>query len=166
MALHNGLNWDTHHNGIHHERQLAKSVIILSVAFLLLRWVSSCWLSLRWVSWHLSVASTTDNFLNDLKCRFKSKTPLWNLLMIVSPCWTITLLKNSIMDKLQLTERKLGLVFNSRSGCICTMQLCCYEAKRLNLKLKTWHNKYLGYLPLTIALPVSTYLSVSQCREN
>jgi hypothetical protein len=57
------------------------------------------------------------------------------------------------MDKLQLTGRNLGRVFNSRSGCLCAMQLCCFGTKLPNLMLKTWPKQLLGYLPLDIALP-------------
>jgi hypothetical protein len=39
--------------------------------------------------------------------------------------------------KLPLTGRNLGRVFNSTSGCMCAMNLCCYAAKRSSLKLKT-----------------------------
>jgi len=41
------------------------------------------------------------------------------------------------MDKLQLTGQKLDRVFNSRSSCMSTIYLYCYEAKWPNLKLKT-----------------------------
>jgi hypothetical protein len=34
------------------------------------------------------------------------------------------------------TIRIVGKVFNSRSGCMCAMLLCSYEAKRGNIKLK------------------------------
>jgi hypothetical protein len=57
-----------------------------------------------------------------------------------------------IMDKLQLTGQNLGGVFNSRSGCMCAMHLCFYEAKQPNLKLKTWPKQLLGSLPITFAL--------------
>jgi hypothetical protein len=40
------------------------------------------------------------------------------------------------MDKLQLTGQNLGRLFSSRSGCMCALHLCCYEAKWPNLKLK------------------------------
>jgi hypothetical protein len=33
------------------------------------------------------------------------------------------------------------------------MHLFCYEAKRPNLKLKTWQKQFLGSLPLAFALP-------------
>jgi hypothetical protein len=47
-------------------------------------------------------------------------------------------------DGLKLKETH----FNSRSGCIGAMPLCCCEAKRPNLKLKSWPKKQLlGYLP-------------------
>jgi hypothetical protein len=48
----------------------------------------------------------------------------------------------------------LGRVFNSRSGCMCAMHLCCYEAKRPNLKLKTLPRQLLGSLPLAFMLLV------------
>ncbi len=43
----------------------------------------------------------------------------------------------AILDKLQLTGRYLGRVFNSGSGCVHAMNLCHYEVKQTNLKLKT-----------------------------
>jgi len=57
------------------------------------------------------------------------------------------------MDKLQLTGRNLGRVFNSRSGCACSMQLSCFETKLPNLMLKTWPKPLLGSLLLDIVLP-------------
>jgi hypothetical protein len=57
------------------------------------------------------------------------------------------------MDKLQLTGRNLGRVFNSRSGCVHVMQLHCFETKLPNLMLKTQPRQLLGSLPLDIALP-------------
>ncbi len=43
--------------------------------------------------------------------------------------------------------------FNTRSGCMCVMHLCCYEAKQPNLKLKTHLKQLLGSLPLAFTLP-------------
>jgi hypothetical protein len=57
------------------------------------------------------------------------------------------------MDKLQLTGQNLGRVFNSRSGRMCVMPLCCYEAKWANLKFKTRPKQLLGSLRLAFALP-------------
>jgi hypothetical protein len=58
------------------------------------------------------------------------------------------------MDKLYLTERALGRVFNFRSGCMChTMHLQLGVAKQPNLELKTRPKQLLGSLPLVIALP-------------
>jgi hypothetical protein len=56
------------------------------------------------------------------------------------------------MDKLQLTGQNLGRVFNCRSGCMGALHLCCYEAKRPNLKLKTQPKQLLGSLPLAFVL--------------
>ncbi len=58
-----------------------------------------------------------------------------------------------LMDKLQLTGRNLGRVFNSRSGCINAMHLCCYEAKQPKVKLKTRPKQLLGSLPIAFVLP-------------
>jgi hypothetical protein len=55
------------------------------------------------------------------------------------------------MDKLQLAVQKLGA--NSRSSCVCAMQLRYFETKLPNLKLKTQLKQLLGSLPLDIALP-------------
>ncbi len=52
------------------------------------------------------------------------------------------------MDKLQLTGQNLGRVFNSRSGPMCAMHLCCYEAKWCSLKLKTRAKQLLVPFPL------------------
>ncbi len=60
------------------------------------------------------------------------------------------------MDKLQLTGLNLGRVFNSRSGCVCAMQLLCFETKLPYLMSKTRPKQLLGYLPLDIALPACT----------
>ncbi len=51
------------------------------------------------------------------------------------------------MDKLQLTGRNLGRVFNLRSGCVCAMQLSCFETKLPNLMLKTRPKQLLSSLP-------------------
>ncbi len=59
------------------------------------------------------------------------------------------------MEKLELTGRNLGRVFNSRSGCVGVMQLHCSETKLPNLMLKTRPKQLLGSLPLDIALPGS-----------
>jgi hypothetical protein len=58
------------------------------------------------------------------------------------------------MDKLQLTGRNLGRVFNSRSG---RVQLHLSETEQPNLKLKTRPKQLLGSLPLDIAVPVLNY---------
>ncbi len=62
-----------------------------------------------------------------------------------------------IMDKHQLTGQNLGRDFNSRSSCMCAQNLCCYEAKQPNLKLKTRPKQLLGSLPLATALPAIVY---------
>jgi hypothetical protein len=54
------------------------------------------------------------------------------------------------MDKLKLTGRTLGRVFNFRSGC---MSCHAYTAIRSNLELKTQPKQLLGSLPLDVALP-------------
>ncbi len=63
--------------------------------------------------------------------------------------------KAAAMDKLQLTGRNLGRVFNFRSGRVHAMHLLCYGVKLPNLKLKTRPKQLLGYLPLDIALPAA-----------
>ncbi len=65
------------------------------------------------------------------------------------------------MDNLQLTGWNMGRVFHSRSGCMCTKHLCCYEAKQPNLKLKTWPKQPLGSLALAFALPIWAHSSTS-----
>ncbi len=57
------------------------------------------------------------------------------------------------MDKLKLTGRALGRVFNFRSGCMHTLHLLPNVAIRPNLELKTRPKQLLGSLPLVISLP-------------
>jgi hypothetical protein len=45
-------------------------------------------------------------------------------------------------------------MFNSGIGCVYTNQLCCYEVKLPNLKLKIWPKQLLDSLPLDIVMPV------------
>ncbi len=68
------------------------------------------------------------------------------------------------MGKLQLTEKNLGRVFNSRSGCMCVMHLNCYEAKWPDLRLKTRPKQLVGYLPLAFAL--SSIIILPQLTEQ
>jgi hypothetical protein len=51
------------------------------------------------------------------------------------------------MDKLELTGRALGRVYNFRSGCMQTMHLLPGVAKQPNLELKTRPKPVLGSLP-------------------
>jgi hypothetical protein len=57
------------------------------------------------------------------------------------------------MAKLQLAGQNMGRFVNSKSGCVCTMQLSCFETKLPNLMLKIRPKQLLGSLPLDIALP-------------
>jgi len=57
------------------------------------------------------------------------------------------------MDKLKLTGRTLGRVFNFRRVCVYAMDLLSSVAIRPILELKTWPKQLLGSLPLDIALP-------------
>ncbi len=61
------------------------------------------------------------------------------------------------MDKLQLTGRNLGRIFNYRSDRMFIMHLFGYEAKQPNLNLKTRPKQLLGYLSLAFALPALAY---------
>ncbi len=61
------------------------------------------------------------------------------------------------MDKLQLTGRNLGRVFNSRLGCAWIRRSIAYITKQSNLKLKTRPKQLLGYLPIAFALPAIAY---------
>ncbi len=54
--------------------------------------------------------------------------------------------------KLQIIEWNRSKVFNSRSGCVYSMRLYCYEAKLPNLKLKMWPLQLLCYIPLNIII--------------
>jgi len=60
------------------------------------------------------------------------------------------------MEKLQLTGRNLGRVFNFRCGHLHAEHFWCYHVKLPNLKLKTQPKQPLGSLPLVIALPAKT----------
>jgi hypothetical protein len=57
------------------------------------------------------------------------------------------------MDKLQLTGRNLGQVFNIRSGHLYADAFLVSLVKLPNLQMKTRPKQFLGYLPLDIALP-------------
>ncbi len=63
------------------------------------------------------------------------------------------------MDRLQLTGRNQGRVFNPRSCRVRALQLHFSETKQHNLKLKTRPKQLLGSLPLVIVLPTATDLS-------
>jgi hypothetical protein len=65
----------------------------------------------------------------------------------------LLLIKGRAMDKLYLTGRALGRVFNFRSGCMHTLHLLPSVAIQPNLELKTQPKQLLGSLPLVIALP-------------
>jgi hypothetical protein len=54
-------------------------------------------------------------------------------------------------DRLQLTWQNLGS-FNTRSGCVRSVQSRCFETKLTDLMLETRPEQLLGYLPLCIAL--------------
>jgi hypothetical protein len=56
------------------------------------------------------------------------------------------------MATLQITGQNLGRVFNSRTGCMCAMQLQSFETKLPNLKEKNWDKQLLGSVPFDIAL--------------
>jgi hypothetical protein len=70
------------------------------------------------------------------------------------------------MDKLQLTGRTLGRVFNFRSGCMHTMHLLPSVAIKFNLELKTRLKKLLGSLPLVIALPDVSFLIIHSFAQS
>jgi hypothetical protein len=57
------------------------------------------------------------------------------------------------MDKLQLTGRNLGRVFNFRYVHLHAEHFWCFQVKLPNLKLKTLPKQLLGSLPLVITLP-------------
>jgi hypothetical protein len=63
------------------------------------------------------------------------------------------------MDKLKLTRRALGRVFNFRSGCMHNMHLLPSAAIQPNLDLKTRPKQLLGSLPLVITLPAEVQIS-------
>jgi hypothetical protein len=58
------------------------------------------------------------------------------------------------IEKLQPTGQNLGRVLNSRSGCLCALQLSCFETKFANLMLKTRLKQLVRSLLLDIALQV------------
>jgi hypothetical protein len=57
------------------------------------------------------------------------------------------------MDKLYLSGRNMGQVFNFSSGCVHAMKLYFDVTKLHNLKWKTRPRQLLGSLPLVVALP-------------
>ncbi len=73
------------------------------------------------------------------------------------------------MDKLKLTGRTLGRVFNSRRVCMHAMHLLSSVAIWPNLELKTRPKQLLGSLTLDIVLPstrISTLCSTSILKIN
>jgi hypothetical protein len=58
------------------------------------------------------------------------------------------------MDKLQLTGRNLGRVFNFRRGHLHGALVWCYRVKLTSFKLKTRPKQLIGSLPLDIVLPI------------
>jgi hypothetical protein len=68
------------------------------------------------------------------------------------------------MEKLQLTGRNLGRVYNLRNGCLHAMHLLYYGVKLSNLKLKTRPKQLLGSLSLDMALPA--LIMVKEGRLN
>ena len=70
------------------------------------------------------------------------------------------------MDKLQLTGRALGRVFNFRSGCMHTMHLLPRVAVQPNLELRSRPKQLLGSLLLVIALPASSKTQLNyDCKK-
>ncbi len=61
------------------------------------------------------------------------------------------------MDKLKLTGRNLGRVFNSRLDRACIGHAIVHITKQPNLKLKTRPKQLLGSLPLAFVLPDFTF---------
>jgi hypothetical protein len=61
------------------------------------------------------------------------------------------------MDKLQLTGKNLGRVFNLRFDHLDAEHFWCYQVKLPNLNSKTRLKQLLGSLPLVIALPGITH---------
>jgi hypothetical protein len=57
------------------------------------------------------------------------------------------------MDKLQLTGRNLGRIFNFKNGRVQVLRFLCYGVKLHKFKLKTRPKQPLGYLLLDIMLP-------------
>ncbi len=70
------------------------------------------------------------------------------------------------MDKLQLTGRALGRVFNFGSGCMHTMHLLPSVAIQPNLELKTRPKQLIGFLPLVIALPALGEITQIEPEQN
>ncbi len=64
-----------------------------------------------------------------------------------------------LKDEVQLTGQNLGILFNSRSGCMSAMHLLRSEAIRPNLKLKA-EPKQLGSLVLNTSLPAMCLLQL------
>jgi hypothetical protein len=77
------------------------------------------------------------------------------------PAWTFLYSSNG---QTSVNRTNLGRVFNSRSGCMYVMNLCCYEAKQPNLNLKTQPKQLLGYCPLAFVLP--TPATIVRCPNE
>ncbi len=68
-------------------------------------------------------------------------------------CASITL---KVMQKpleTSISGQNLSLIFSPKSGCMYPVQLCCYEVKLLNLKLKTCLQQLLGSLLFRYGTP-------------
>jgi len=63
------------------------------------------------------------------------------------------------MDKLKLTGRNLGRVFNIRRSHLHAATFLVLSVQLPNLQLKTWPKQLLGYLLLDIAHPAPTLLN-------
>jgi hypothetical protein len=59
----------------------------------------------------------------------------------------VNLFFDEFEDRVSETGQNLGLVFNSRCGCVHALQLHRYETKQPNLKLKTRPKQLLDLLP-------------------
>ena len=87
------------------------------------------------------------NWICQTNCLSTTLT-IFNIIYFKYVKWSLKtiLLKFKKLPKTNLRSKlwqNQGRVFDSRSGCTCALCMCCYEAKRHNLKLKTLNKQLL-----------------------
>ncbi len=70
------------------------------------------------------------------------------------------------MDKLQLTGRNLGRVFNFRFGHLRAEHFWCYQVKLPDLKLKTRPKQTSRFSPVSYCAPRFVLIQISKGKKN